>query len=394
VNTLQEALHEVLEQQIAELLASGKISEADLDDISEHIESAVTDLIAPVSDEVLRTLKDTAPNMLKKRRALDRRFRSRNFDRWRKGLELLETFYVICEESGSDYNNEFRPKAVETNDFLFEAVANLHARALLVTGEILCLIKGGYPDGALGRWRTLHEIAVIAQFLAAHDNETAERYLSGRNVQAYRAMCQYQQYAEAANLQPYSQDELDAARLAQEATVERYGKSIKSEYGWAAGVLKKDNPTFRDIEEIVRLDHWRPRYKWASDYTHANFKPSHTLLGMCEAREPMLLVGQSNSGMTDPAHMTTLSLVQATAALLLLQPNFDRLVIMKVLLQLSDEIGDTFLQIDQKTSISTENQAGFERHSMSNFRYHWARLKRSRLITGCLNIARAFWRRN
>ncbi len=30
-------------------------------------------------------------------------------------------------------------------------------------------MKGGFPDGALGRWRTLNEIAVVAHFLAGQD---------------------------------------------------------------------------------------------------------------------------------------------------------------------------------------------------------------------------------
>ena len=90
----------------------------------------------------------------------------------------------------------------------------------------------------------------------------------------------------------------------------------------------------------------RPYYKWASQNVHAGAKGISNRIGLCEATEDLLLVGQSNSGMTDPAHSSAISLTQVTTVLLNIKPNIDRLVILNILLKMEDEIGEIFLSCD------------------------------------------------
>ncbi|MFS4688338.1 DUF5677 domain-containing protein [Klebsiella quasipneumoniae subsp. similipneumoniae] len=72
----------------------------------------------------------------------------------------------------------------------------------------------------------------------------------------------------------------------------------------------------------VNLEHMRPYYKWASQNIHTGSKAMRNRLGLCETNEDILLVGQSNSGMTDQ-HATAINLVQVTVSLLFLKPNID-----------------------------------------------------------------------
>jgi len=58
------------------------------------------------------------------------------------------------------------PKAAAQNDYQFEALVRLQAGAARVAGEIYALLLSGYASGAHARWRTLHEIAVTALFIA------------------------------------------------------------------------------------------------------------------------------------------------------------------------------------------------------------------------------------
>lgn len=69
-------------------------------------------------------------------------------------------------------------------------------------------------------------------------------------------------------------------------------------------------------------------------------------LGLCEVKEDILLVGQSNSSMTDPAHAAAISLTQATVTLLFLEPTIDHVVISKIIQDYSDDVGNTFLRIE------------------------------------------------
>jgi hypothetical protein len=83
---------------------------------------------------------------------------------------------------------------------------------------------------------------------------------------------------------------------------------MHNEYGWASEALQNPRPSFAQLEKAVGLDHWRPRYRWASQHTHGGYRPSHAMLAMAETAEQVHLVGQSNSGFTDPIQMTAISL--------------------------------------------------------------------------------------
>ncbi len=123
-----------------------------------------------------RTLIETAPAMLADRRKEREGFERRNFRRWRKAFDLIETIWVSCEELGRVFNQHHRPEAVREEDYVFEAMTHLHAKALLVASEIICLLKGGFADGALTRWRTVYETNVVAALIRQEGQELALRY--------------------------------------------------------------------------------------------------------------------------------------------------------------------------------------------------------------------------
>ncbi|MGA6878024.1 hypothetical protein, partial [Acinetobacter sp. AND/436] len=70
------------------------------------------------------------------------------------------------------------------------------------------------------------------------------------------------------------------------------------------------------LREYVGLDKWSYNYKLASRNIHADYYEMGSLYAMKESKEDMLLVGQSNSGLTDPAHFTAISLSQITSIFL------------------------------------------------------------------------------
>lgn len=340
---LQDLLGHIVAQLLEE---NGDLDEAG---IAQVIGETIPTIIPEASVVLLRELRRRAPKMLREHRALDEGFRRRNLIRWRKALDTLEMMWVIAEESGAAFNDAHRATAAATKDYQFEALTHLHARALLVAREVLCLLYGGFPDGALSRWRTLHEVTAIALFIRAHDGELSHRYLASFHFNALRAAKQLNEFATRANLKPYSTKEMAEFGRRCEALECRFGKEMRNEYGWAATVLNNPKPTFSDIEKAVKLDHWRPRYKWASQHTHGGHRPTGTLLGTTESSNPVFLVGQSNSGFTDPIHMSAISLTQLTHALLSLNPNMDQCVVMKILADLSEAIGPLALSLERRT---------------------------------------------
>ena len=295
---------------------------------------------------VLESLLANAPAMLQDRREEERGFEERNFKRWQKAFDTLETMTEIAGEVGEACDKEGRAQAQSESDYRFEALSQLFPRALLVTREIIHLLKGGFPDAALSRWRSLHELTVTAMFIGRNDRAIALRYLASFDFQAKRAAKYFNLHAERANLMPFSAEELADIDARCALALDAVGEEVEGDWGWAAPALTKGKPTFAALEKAVEMDHWRPRYKWASQHIHSGHRPSNKLLGACEARQPLMLVGRSNSGFTDPLHMTAISLLQITTIVLFQNPNIDRVVYSKILMTLSNSVGQLALECD------------------------------------------------
>ena len=330
------------EQRAAERLSLDLDANAFLDRFEEKLPGIILACVEKTSRLMLKRLKRNAPHMLKDRRGHRRAFETRLAKKWGRALDPLDMFREIALEAGEDFNNEFRPEAAATKDFVFEVLTRLHARACQIASEILTLLRSGHADGAHARWRSLHEIAVIGLFIKSHGNELAERYILHDAIESYRAASLYQEHYATLGDEPPSEEEVAGIRSAYESLKSRFGRDYVKEYGWAAAALGKERPTFMDIEKAVGLRHLRPYYKLASHNVHANPKGAFFKLGLLPDHK-ILLAGPSDLGLADPGHGTAISLAQITIALLTLRPNMDRLVICQVLLRLEDEIGNAFL---------------------------------------------------
>jgi hypothetical protein len=342
----------------AELIAAFEArNDPDLDP-EELVEEVYKGLIPRIAGQLYTIFDDRSDAMLREHRSLRRGFVARNRKRWRAGFDLLERLIVISQETGSALNNALRPKAVKASDPVFEAVISNHARAIQTSREILTLMVAGFPDGAMGRWRTLHEIAVVSLFISNAGSLTAGRYILHDHVVAYRRAKNYMDHHERANLEPIEQATLDALKAAHDDVLRAHGQEMKHDYGWAFGAVSGPRPTFAQLEEAVGLDHWRPRYKWATMNTHGSYRSENSTLATCESEGPVLAVGESNSGMTDPAHMTAITLNSATFPVIALEPNLDRFAIFEVMTRLADEIGETFLRLDRETYAQARKRRG------------------------------------
>jgi len=327
-------------------------AEKDLADLNDKIGDLVENLIPQIACEtaevILETLRKNFPGHQKYNRSQIKNFNKSLNRTWGKAIDLLEMFYHLAAEAGDTYNQRFRSEKVEENNFVFDVVSRLHARSCQITAEIILLLKNGFADGAHARWRTLHEIAVIAYFLAKHGNDLAERYLSHTAVESYKASLKYQEHCKALGYQKLTTEEMAEIRETYQHYINKYGPNYKQPYGWASVVLAKDHPTIADIEADVGLDHMRPYYKMASHNVHANPQGILFKLGLIPESADILLTGPSNLGLADPGHCAAISLLQITTNLLTTaEPNLDRIVILQILSALANEIGAAFYEADQ-----------------------------------------------
>lgn len=314
----------------------------------------IMDVMLNFSEDIKNNLIQNSPQLIEKRRKYVSDFYELNFQRWGKAFDLFEILIATCIEVGEKFIEFYKPHAIEKNEIQFDIVVRHHARACHMAQEILCLLKSGFADGAHARWRALHEVNVIAMFITKHGYETAKRFYDYEIVESYKGMLMHKEYEDRLQEKAPSQSKIDATKVLYDEIKEKYGKEFTKPYGWATHIYLDRKATFDRLEKDVKLEHWRPYYKWASFKTHASPKGIISNLGLSEAEEEILLVGHSDAGMLIPADQAGLSLSQITYTLLSFHSNMDTLIMSKMIKSLQKEVTTTFLECQKETSSSKE----------------------------------------
>ena len=310
--------------------------------IVENLADHLPETLGKSSSVLLCALKERAPSMLSARREDLAGFRDRLRQVWGKALDLLEMCIAIATEAGAEFAKEYCRLEEERPNYRFEALVRLHARGCQVASEVLELLASGFADGADARWRTAHELAVIAFFISERSDEVSERYLMYRAIESYKDALKYQKHAKQLGYAPFTDEEFQSIRANRDDMCKRFGPDFAHRYGWASKELDNPKPTFADIESSVKMEHYRPHFKMATQNVHAG--PGSLFFRLGDPRERhTLLAGASNAGLADPGQSTAISLYQHTTTLLYSAPTFERLVVLKAFEQLLDETKKAFI---------------------------------------------------
>lgn len=283
--------------------------------VEEQITRELGSVAEKAAEELTRELLRNASRELGKLAKFRTGFEARLFKAWKDALNLFDLVRSLSTELGADLNEEARPKAAADQDFVFEALTRLHGRACLTASEIGALLRSGHATGANARWRTLHEIAVVAQFIAEHGQEVAKCYLEHDAVERYRAARQYQAYAERLGYQPFEPEEISSLHQRYEDLEAKHGRSFTKDYGWASEALGTSKPTFRRISAAIGLEHWAPYVRMASHGIHSGPRGGYFDMGLHPDLDA-IPAGPSHFGLADPGTSALISLSQVTLALL------------------------------------------------------------------------------
>ncbi len=319
--------------------------------LEQKVQDFVENRLPPVLDAIISGLSPKIEASLKRRWVKESHLQQRDLDkfakrlrvRWGKGLQLLRMLAAVSRELGASIHVEVDSAPEPGRKHLFDALFRLHARACQITEEVICLLGSGFADGAMARWRTLHEIAVVALFVANHGEDLAERYVLHQVVESKRGAAEYEKCRERLGYEPLTESETKAIEDSYAALKQRFGAEFVAPYGWASLHVRKSDPTFADIERAVGVDHLRAHYRMASHNVHANPKGVFFKLGILSESQ-VLLAGPSNAGLADPGHATALSLAQVTGTIGLLNPTFDNMIALQIVTQLVDEAGNAFME--------------------------------------------------
>lgn len=288
-------------------------------------------------------------------------FRENLLLRWQDAFDTLRMIYTISVEMGGEMAKSRRRSTSKKNKVLNDTLLRLHARACQVTFEVVTLMENGLADGAMARWRTLHEIVVVAELLVKHGEEMAVRYRAHELVEAKRAMDRFVLFHEQLGYAPPSKRDVAETEKGYEAALNLYGDRFGSEYGWAAEYLKIKKPRMVDLEAAAGQAAMQSYYRMASYNVHASSKGIAFRLGLLDSEEsPVMLAGASNAGFVEPARNTAADLIHITCLLAHGTARFDRMVEWQILIQLRDELSPKLDKAHRDLEKSHKAQMKFE----------------------------------
>ena len=342
MNTLQELFQSTLEDALAS--EDLTINSADL---MVEVTKMIPDLAEEIAKAVITNIKKRYKSTVNANKRTQREFEKKHVALWEEPLRLFELFISMAREAGDICNHRLRNDSLISSEASIEALTRLHAKACQTSSAILILLQSGYADDAHARWRSLHEIAVVGDFLVQGGDELAQRYLLHDTIQRYKLACALRDHADRINEVPLTQSEFDQLESDHSDLISCFGKPFGKDYGWAASALGNNDPNLSNIEFSVKSNHWRPYYKMASSNIHPNAHGIYFRLGLSKESDNVLLAGPSNFGVTDPGHLTAVSLLNITVSLLMLEPTIDDFVHSAILQHLADEVSESFLHVNR-----------------------------------------------
>jgi hypothetical protein len=328
----------------------------------EQLEAIWDETIDESAVNLSETLKTNGPQMLAEHLAIREGFEQRLREWWKPALDLFEMVLVACTEAGSDLHDLLNGEGGPVSDhpIKLHALTLLHARACLVANEVFALLRGGFAVGAQARWRTLHEIAVIASVIGENDEDLANRFLLHRFVERWKEAQCYQENCEALGQEAFGLDEMGKFKSDYEKIVAKYEPGYREDWGWAKPLFQSElhRPKFDELETLAGLGHNKPYVKLSHHAIHSGASGTIDILELHGGGEVML-TGPSNAGLSEPAHGTLIALYQVTVAFLLNGPNEvlpDDVLVLKALTLLLNQAGSAFGECH--VQLTNEVQAG------------------------------------
>jgi Family of unknown function (DUF5677) len=274
-------------------------------------------------------------------------FRTHLEERWGKGLNYLRMLLTCCREMGLEASQRYRRSKAKSFHHRRWVLERLHVRACQVSDEIICLIENGFADGAMARWRTLHEISVVASLIADGDEDLAERYILHDAVEVKRQADEYEQSQVPLGAKKIAKRERRSIDSDYAAVLGRFGASFAHPYGWASKHLNHKKPTFKELHTASGKSGSSSYYKLASFNIHASARSLFFNLSSI-GDEPILISGRSNAGLRDPGELTAYALTLVTALFVDSGSNTDRLVMMNCLLEIRDAVSPSLRRSERE----------------------------------------------
>ena len=308
------------------------------------LEQKYKDVFDALPDIILNATDRTCESMVKSMRARwpaeqvlqdaeMSRFRAGLELRWGEGLDYLRMLLTAAREIGQGALSRHGRSKSKRRRYRRWTLGRLHARACQVTEEVICLLENGLADGAFARWRTLHELSIVATLIADGDEDLAERYIAHDAVELKKQADDFQSSQVPLGAAPISSRRLAAIDRDYSRALTQFGDEFRHPYGWAAKHLAHKKPTFKELQAHAARSAASSHYKLASFNVHAGARSMFFNLGSI-LDEHVVLAGRSNAGLAEPGCLTAYALTLITGLYSSDTPNLDRTIDINALVRL------------------------------------------------------------
>lgn len=266
------------------------------------------------------------------------------------GLEMFLMYMDLTTTVNGNMTKHFQlDKFPDDEKLKFGQLLHLHVKGCQIANEIYTLIKCGYADAALARWRTLHETSVVFIILFINDLEVSKMFYEYQFIEKLKRIQTFEVHRVVLNWKAPDVESVKTLQKKRDELIELYGEDFLKEYGWTKKILPKARRNFKALEEEVGLDYLRPFYQWANKGVHAGPEGTFTRLGFDDISIPRgYLAGPSRYGMVDPMQFTTYSMLKMTSGLIDLTGTVENKLLLFVLEQLHESITESMIKAKAK----------------------------------------------
>lgn len=237
--------------------------------------------------------------------------------RWGAALDAYYEVTMAAAEIGM-LASWHSPAGQGSADSTTAALTLLHARACQTSFEVHALLAAGFPGGAYGRYRTLHELAVTAQY--GRQPAHADRYLSHGSIEHFRQVEERQRTGRELGWQPIPDSAMKELKKQHDALIVRYGPDYSQPYGWAPGLapgLLGRHPNFARLEAKADMTYLRYLYVTGSHLIHASTHGLRLTILDPESANSDVFIRPSYTGLAQPAEASLNALIYVTGGLVL-----------------------------------------------------------------------------
>ncbi len=272
----------------------------------EEWNSKVTNKEAELIDSFVEVFSKTFPDFIEKKRIPEMnrgllKFETELRNDYLQAFNYLDTFHFLYNHFGVEYFKSIETEIEQEKTFILK---RLFFKAIQIGSEIFYLLKGGFPNGAVARWRSLHEITMTFIFLKRGSNDLIKMYNDYDVVEKYRRTKSVVEHHKTLGW-PSPTEQKEILRLKVEEVKAKYGADFADSYGWTKLILPKGKRSISGIEEYVGFSHMRSQYSYAGDDIHAGVGGINTNHGTSLEENVPNWGGKNIFNFIDPVQFTT-----------------------------------------------------------------------------------------